>query len=139
MGSICRRLHPQERKNAMTDFGYKVPGDEDPTDTSENNVSLIQTGPPPYDDAGEPITDPDGNVVGQVEAPGDAVPEFPVDDPNDRTAFLDDPEHRDIEDFTDPESVPTEVAPDPNMDPDVDEVPIEGGEGAAAPAEPKDG
>lgn len=122
----------------MTDFGYTVPGEGTP-DTPENNVSMIQTGPPPYDEAGEPITDPDGNVVGQVEAPGDDVPEFPADDDGDRASFLDDPEHRDIEDFTDPASVPTEDAPDPNMDPAVDEVPIEGGEGAAAPAEPKDG
>src|SRR6185503_20601130 len=114
----------------MTDFGYTVPGDEDPTDTPENNVSLIQTGPEPHDVPGEPITDPDGNVVGQVEAPGEDVPEFTDEDGGDRAPFLDDPEHSDIEDLTDPEMVPTEDAPDPNMDPAVDEVPIEGGEGA---------
>jgi len=131
----------------VSDFGYKVPGDS--TDTPENNVAMmedvqhVQTGPAPFDDPGEPITDPDGNPINPETVPGDQVPVDTEGADSDQAAALTDPDHVNIEDVS-PEvasstgEVPTEVAPDPNTDPAVTEVPVEGGEGAAAPAEPKD-
>lgn len=132
----------------MSDFGYKVPGDS--TDTPENNVAMAQevqaitTGPAPFDDPGEPITDPDGNPIDPATVPGDQVPVDTEGDASDRAEALTDPGHIDIEDV--PEDVanstgdvPTEDAPEPNTDPATPDVPIQGGEGAAAPAEPQDG
>jgi hypothetical protein len=89
-------LHYKE--DTMSDaFGYRVPGDEDPVDTPETNVTMIdvpmiQTGPPPVDEEGEPVIEP--------EAEGDDVPAYDNDDPEgDRVPALTDPEHQGIEDI----------------------------------------
>jgi hypothetical protein len=101
----------------VTDFAYLVPGDDDPGDTPENNVALIEPGPVVFDQDSED------------------VPVYDSEDPDGDRSGLSDPDF----DPDEIEEVPTEDAPDPNMDRAVTDVPIEGGEGAAAPAEPKDG